>query len=100
MNVSPAPEVRHNAAAQRFEAEADGQLARLDYRRDGDVLHVYHTEVPGPLEGRGIAAAMARAAFAYAEANALRVRPACSYIRAYMARHPETQRLLSDGLSS
>jgi predicted GNAT family acetyltransferase len=100
MSVSPAPEVRHIVAAQRFEAEVDGQLARLEYRRAGDVLHLHHTEVPGPLEGRGIAAAMARAAFAYAEANALRIRPACSYIRAYVARHPETQRLLADGLSS
>lgn len=95
MDPSPGPVVRHNVAAQRFETEVDGQLARIEYQRDGDVLHIHHTEVPSALEGRGIAAAMARAAFAYADASGLKVRPACSYIRAYMNRHPETKRLLA-----
>jgi predicted GNAT family acetyltransferase len=31
-----------------------------------------------------------------ARANGLRVMPACSYVRAYMRRHPDTQDLLAD----
>jgi predicted GNAT family acetyltransferase len=98
MNAHATPDVRHNEAARRFEVEIDGRLARLDYDRDGDVLHVYHTEVPAALAGRGIAATMVRAALAHADANGLRIHPACSYVRTYMRRHPETNRLLPDGV--
>lgn len=100
MNPAPAPaavEVRHNEAESRFEALVDGELARADYRREGDALRLFHTEVPYDLEGRGIAAALVRAALAHARANGLRVVPQCSYVRAWMKRHPESQDLLADG---
>ncbi len=97
MNPSPPPEVHHNEPARRFEARVDGYLARVDYDRDGDVMTLYHTEVPRPLEGRGIAAAVVRAALEHAQAQGLRVVPSCSYVRAYMFRHPETRELLADG---
>ena len=90
-------EVRHNAAASRFEATVDGMLCVADYHRVDNVMRIHHTEVPAPLTGRGIAAQIVRAAFAYAEANGLKVEPWCGYVRAYMKRHPDTQRLLPDG---
>jgi len=89
-------EVRHNAQASRFEATVDGQLCVADYLLAGNVMRMHHTEVPVALEGRGIAGALVRAALAHAEANGLRIEPRCAYVRAYMRRHPETQRLLPD----
>jgi len=88
------PEIRHNAAARRFEAAVDDALARVDYQLAGGVMRLYHTEVPPALEGRGIAGAMVKAALAHARAEGLRVEPACSYVRAYMKRHPDTHDLL------
>jgi hypothetical protein len=88
-------DIRHNEAANRFEAIVDGLLCRTDYRRVDGVLHLVHTEVPPALEGRGIAAALVKAALAYAQAHGLRVVPRCSYVRAYMQRHPETKTLLA-----
>jgi predicted GNAT family acetyltransferase len=93
----PAFEVRHNTAASRFEATVDSLLCRADYRLVDGVMRMHHTEVPAELEGRGIASDLVRAAFAYAEANGYRVLPACSYVRIYMKRHPETHALLPDG---
>ena len=90
--------VHHNAAAQRFEVEIEGALARADYRRRGSALYMYHTEVPRLLEGRGIAGALVRAAFAHARAEGLVIEPACSYVRGYMQKHPETQDLLAPGI--
>ena len=90
-------EILHNAAARRFQATVDGLLCFADYQRVDDVLRIHHTEVPRALEGRGIAGRIVRAAFAYAEANGLEVEPWCGYVRAYMKRHPETQRLLPQG---
>ena len=57
-------------------------------------MSIVHTEVPPRSEGRGIAAGLVRAALAHARAQGWHVRPACSYVRSYMRRHPETQDLL------
>ncbi len=90
-------EVRHNAAASRFEAIVEGLLCRADYHLVDGVMRISHTEVPPALEGRGIAAQLVRAAFAHADAHGLKVEPWCGYVRAYMRRHPETHRFLPAG---
>jgi len=95
--TGPAIEVRHNEAAHRFEAVVDGQLARADYRLEGDVMRIFHTEVPFAFEGRGIAARLVGTAFEHAREKGLKVLPACSYVRDYVRRHPETQPLLVPG---
>jgi hypothetical protein len=83
----------HNTAASRFETTVDGLTCVAAYHRSGDVIDMGHTGVPRALEGRGIAAALVKAALAWVSAEGLKVRPSCSYVRAYMARHPETQAL-------
>jgi uncharacterized protein len=88
-------EIHRNETAQRFEAAVDGQIARADYRLEGDVMRIFHTEVPPAFEGRGIAARLVGAAFEYARENGLKVLPACSYVRDYVRRHPETRALLA-----
>ena len=89
--------VSHNAAAHRFEATVDGQLCICDYRRSGDVAVFDHTVVAPALQGRGIAADLVVAGLAWAREQGLKVRPSCSYVAAYMQRHPETQDLLETG---
>jgi predicted GNAT family acetyltransferase len=89
--------VVHNAAASRFEATVESQLCVASYYLVDGVMRIHHTGVPAALEGRGIAAEIVRAAFAYAAANHLEVEPWCSYVRVYMKRHPESQALLPDG---
>jgi uncharacterized protein len=70
-------------------------LARADYRLAGGVMRLVHTEVPPALTGRGIAAQLVRAALEYARVSGLKVQPACSYVRTYMRRHPDTHSLLA-----
>ncbi len=88
-------DIRHNEDAQRFETRVEGWLCRADYRRIDDVLHLVHTEVPPALEGRGIAAQLVKAALDFAEAQGLKVRPRCSYVLAYLRRHPERATLVA-----
>jgi predicted GNAT family acetyltransferase len=90
----PEIEVRHNAAASRFEATVGGLLGVANYNLVGNVMRIHHTEVPPALEGRGVGSQVVRAAIAYAEANGLEVEPWCGFVREYMRRHPDTQRLL------
>lgn len=89
------PTITHRPEASRFEAVFDEGLAVCAYRRQGDLLLVTHTEVPPRLEGRGIAAALVKATLDWARAEGLRVRPLCSYVAAYMRRHPQAQDLLA-----
>lgn len=88
-------DVRHNARLARFEAVVDGRLARCDYRMDDGVMLLVHTEVPPELEGRGIGAALVRAALEHATAQRIRVRPRCSFVSAYLARHREYRPLIA-----
>lgn len=92
MTISAA---RHNVEASRFELEVQGALALCVYRRDGDTLLLTHTEVPWQAQGKGVAAIVVQATLDWARAEGLRVRPLCSYVAAYMRRHPGTQDLLA-----
>jgi predicted GNAT family acetyltransferase len=88
--------IQHNPASMRFQATVDGMLCRADYRMHGNTLMLVHTEVPRQLEGRGIASALVREAFNYAQGSGLDVLPVCSYVRAWVQRHPEVAPLLAD----
>jgi predicted GNAT family acetyltransferase len=87
-------DIHHDATAMRFHADVDGGEAECVYRLAGGLMNIVHTEVPRQAEGRGIAAALVRAALAHARAMGWRVRPSCSYVRSYMRRHLDTQDLV------
>jgi uncharacterized protein len=80
--------VNHEAAADRFTAEVDGERAVLDYALEAGVMTITHTGVPKPIEGRGIAGELMREALSAARNNGWRVVPACSYAAAYIEKHP------------
>ena len=88
--------IHHDVAASRFELQVDGGVAECTYRLQGEVMNIVHTEVPTQAEGRGFAAALVQSALAHARARGHCVRPSCSYVRAYMRRHPDTLDLLED----
>lgn len=84
-------EVKHNQAASRFEIRLEDQRAVLDYQRRGATLVLTHTGVPPAFEGRGVGSALVRAGLEYARAHGLTVVPTCSFVAAYVRRHPEYQ---------
>lgn len=88
-------EVLHNAPASRFEAHIDGELCVADYRLQQGVMVMPHTAVAPRLQGRGIAAALVRQALDWARSQGLKVVPRCSYVAAYMRRHPDTRDLMA-----
>lgn len=87
-------EVRHNPAAQRFEAQVGGHLSVAEYRLDGRRILFTHTEVPPALRGQGVAAKIVRAALDYARESGLTVVPLCWYVDAFIRRNPEYRDLL------
>ena len=87
--------VTHNEEASRFEATVDGLLSLLTYRRFPDRIVLQHTEVPPPLERKGLAAKLTRTALDFARANHLRVVPSCPYASSFLRKHREYQDLVS-----
>jgi uncharacterized protein len=84
-----------NEEAQRFELFADGLRALMTYRRFPDRIVFVHAEVPGQLEGHGMAARLSCFAFDFARANHLRVVSLCPYVSSFIRKHPEYQVLVS-----
>lgn len=81
--------VTHEVARQRFEVRHDPAAAFLSYTRKGEILILTHTYVPRALRGRGIAGTMVRAALEEARRRHWEVLPQCSYVAAFVKRHPE-----------
>ena len=93
--MTAAGEVRHDERRRRFELEEEGATGFLTYQlRDGAIVFT-HTIVPPELEGRGIGGRIVRAGLDFARAQGLKVVPQCSFVRAYIERHPDQQDLLA-----
>jgi predicted GNAT family acetyltransferase len=86
-------DVVHNTDEHRFEIVIDGKLAELNYvLRPGKIIYT-STHVPRSLEGGGVGSALAKIALEFARENNLSVTPSCSFVRAYIKRHPEYEEL-------
>ncbi|WP_375250879.1 GNAT family N-acetyltransferase [Sphingomonas sp.] len=86
--------VHDNAAEQEFELIADGHRAIAAYQLEGDTIVFTHTLVPREVEGRGVGSKLIRGALDAARDRGLRVVPQCTFVRAYIERHPEVQDLV------
>lgn len=81
--------VTHNVAQQQYELPVDHGLAIVVYRQQGDARIFTHTEVPPEDEGRGIGARIVKAALEDTRRQGFKIVPACSFVVAYVRRHPE-----------
>lgn len=92
-----AGEVRHEQADSRFVIDLGDGEAVLDYRRiDARTLDYRSTRVPEQHRGKGLAGKVVMEALEYARDQGLRVVPSCSYVAAFLERHPEYADLAAD----
>jgi predicted GNAT family acetyltransferase len=80
--------------AHNFEMIVDGHRAFIDYQLKHDKVFLIHTEVPVELEGHGVAATMVDRTLRYIEEHGWKIVPYCTYIKSYLKKHPEWERLL------
>lgn len=89
-------DITKNEQTSQYETTIDGQLAYVAYDlEDPDRIVLTHTIVPDALSGRGIAGEVVKHVLDDARANHLKVVPQCSYVAAYIKRHPEYEDLLA-----
>lgn len=81
--------VRHNEARSRYELDTEHGLAIAVYSRQGERLVFSHTEVPPESEGKGIGSQLVRFALDDTRKRGFKIVPACSFVAAFVRRHPE-----------
>jgi hypothetical protein len=83
---------------RRYEIELDGRPAGLlSYRLDetaGVITH-RHTEIDPAFGGHGLGSKLVRFALDDARERGLKVKPVCSFVSEFIARHPEYSSLVS-----
>lgn len=87
------PTLVDNHERSRFELACEGGTAFVDYRMAPGVVTLLHAEVPPGSSGRGLGSKLVRATLDLARARGLKVVPRCSFVAAYMRRHPELDHL-------
>lgn len=89
--------VRDNSPRQRYELEVEGELAFIDYRRNGRNVVMTHAQVPPAFRGGGIGSALVKGALALVRERGEKVVPLCPFVAHYLRRHPEVQDLQAGG---
>jgi len=87
--------IRDNTALSRFELDADGATAFLNYRLAGNVITLNHTETPVEARGRGLASRLVDGVLGEAQARGLKIVPRCPFVTAFLGKHPEYRDLLA-----
>jgi predicted GNAT family acetyltransferase len=83
---------RHEHASHgEYHAHVAGSehIGRLTWTLRGAVRVAEHTLVPEEIGGRGVAGRLVEALIEDARTHGFRIDPACSYVAAAFARHPE-----------
>jgi len=82
--------IEHDETGSRFVVHLDGDDAELAYTIVGPkLIDLQHTYVPASARGKGVAEALAEAAFEYARERGYRVVPTCPFVRMWLRRHKE-----------
>jgi len=81
--------VTHNEALGRYEMKTEHGLAVAVYHQQGDRRIFTHTEVPRADEGKGLASRLVKEALDDTRRAGFKIQPACSFVVAYVRRHPE-----------
>ena len=77
-------QVVNNLDMSRLEIRLGEEIALIDYILRKDRILFLHTEVPGAMQGRGLAGKMAKAALEYAREHKLTVTSLCAYMDIYL----------------
>jgi predicted GNAT family acetyltransferase len=82
--------VRNAVGRSRYELVVQGRvLAILEYRVNGDIVVLPHTEVMRNLRGRGLAETLVQGALDDLRSQGKRIVPACWFVREFIDDHED-----------
>lgn len=84
------PQLVKNDEEQCYELLVDDErIGRIDWKLDGNVVELVHTEVDPKHSGQGYAGMLADFALTDIAENGQLVRPTCPYVATHIKRNPE-----------
>jgi predicted GNAT family acetyltransferase len=90
-------EILHEPERDRFTITVDGSEAGFaQYREQPGEIAFLHTETDPAQQGRGLASQLVTHALQDADRRGLTVLPYCSFVRGYIAGHPEYVELVPE----
>jgi len=89
-------EIENVKDLKRLVTFEDGYKAYIEYELYNGGIDLTHTIVPSAIGGRGIAADLTEFALEFAKEQNLKVRPTCSYVKAYIYKHKDTYGYIED----
>ncbi|NNG11277.1 MAG: N-acetyltransferase [Arenibacter sp.] len=92
-------ELIDNTEDKQYEFHIEGVLAKIEYIKTKDKIYLTHTEVPKPLEGKGIASSLVHSVLEDIEKKDLTLIPMCPFVAAYIKRHPDWKKLVLKGIN-
>lgn len=93
----PMESLVNNTAQNRFEYHSQDGIAICEYEESDGIWYLNHTSVPDSMRGQGVAGKLAEFAINHIDAQNGKIVPRCSYIAAYIEKHPQFARLLASG---
>ena len=95
MEGEPDITVVNNSERSRYEVAVDGiRAAYSTYEMEPGRVVVTHTVVRPQFEGRGIGSRLAKFTVDDVRDHGLRIKPVCTFTRAWLRRHPEYESMV------
>lgn len=80
----------HDEDGNRFALRSSGEtVGILDYRRDGDVLDLLHTEVLPQGQGKGLGTVLVREVLDHIRSHGQQIVPTCSFVARFVDEHQD-----------
>ncbi len=90
-------DLQHDESGNRYVLRSSGETVGLtDYRQDGDVLDLLHTEVMPAGRGKGIGSVLVRQVLDDVRAHGHQIVPSCPFVRRFVEEHADYADLVAD----
>jgi uncharacterized protein len=90
-------DVQHDEAGNRFVMEAGEETVGLiEYRRDGDVFDLHHTEVLPEGQGQGLGTVLVRDVLDDIRSQGQQIRATCPFVARFIDEHQDYADLVAE----
>ncbi|HEY8405087.1 MAG TPA: GNAT family N-acetyltransferase [Flavobacteriales bacterium] len=88
----------NNAEMRQFEMMVNGHKAVVEYEINDGKMYLTHAQVPEEIRHQGVGEALAEKIMMYLETKNLKLVPMCSFIKYFLKKSPQWQKLIATGI--
>jgi len=86
--------IKHDKENHRFFLDINGELAKVNYRIENNIMYLVHSEVPFNLRGQGIGKVLVEKTFEKLTEEGFKANAVCSYIKAVASRSDKWKEII------